>query len=105
MLLTATAVGRRPDVSGWGRAAAIATLVSAFAYALQSILDYVPAPHSLKFAEFWGLFAGSAVVGFLAGLVAVVYGRKAGGWNPTVVCGLAGIGWLVLAQGIQLVWN
>jgi len=83
----------------------MATLVSAFAYVLQSILDYVPAPHAFKFAVFWGLFAGSAAVGFLTGLVAVVYGRKAGRWNATVVCGLAGIGWLVLAQGIQLVWN
>ncbi len=105
MLLTAAITGRRTDVTSWARAATVAAAVSVVGYALQTILDWVPAPHAFKFAEFWGLFGGSAVVGCLAGVVAVLQGRKLGGWNATLVCGLAGIGWLALAQGIQLVWN
>src|ERR1700693_4926123 len=105
MLLTATIAGRRSDVSGWGRAAVAATLVPAFGFPLQTILDYVPAPHAFKFAEFWGLFGGTAVAAFLAGIVAVVQGWRSGGWNAALACGLIGVGWLVLAQGILLVWN
>lgn len=105
MLLTTAIAGRRTDLTSWGRAAAVAAAVSIVGYALQTILDFVPAPHAFKFAEFWGLFAGSAVVGFLAGAVALFQERKAGRWNATLVCGLAGVGWLVLAQTIQLLWN
>jgi hypothetical protein len=92
-------------LTAWARAAAAAATVSVLAYVLQIVLDYVSAPHVFKFAEFWGLFGGTAVLGCLAGAVAVVQGWKAGRWNATLVCGAIGIGWLVLVQAIQLAWN
>ena len=48
----------RIDASGWGWAAVIAAGVSAFGFAVQTILDHVAAPYDLEFAAFWGLFAG-----------------------------------------------
>jgi hypothetical protein len=96
---------RRFQASAWGWAAIVATAVSAFGYALQTILDYVPAPTTFKFAEFWGLFAGDAVISFLTGLVAVITGWRSRRRDATIAFGLIGIGWLLLAQAIQIVWD
>jgi hypothetical protein len=95
----------RLHASAWGWAAVVATVASAFGYALQTILDYVPAPPTFAFAEFWGLFAGDAVISFLTGIVAVVTGWRSRRRDATIAFGLIGIGWLLLAQAIQLVWN
>jgi hypothetical protein len=96
---------RRFQASVWGWAAVVATVVSASGYALQTILDYVPAPSTFKFAEFWGLFAGDAVISSLTGIVAVVTGWRSRRRDATIAFGLIGIGWLLLAQAIQIVWD
>jgi hypothetical protein len=97
--------GRRFDASPWGWVAVIAAAISAFGFALQTILDYVPAPADFDFAEFWGLFAGDAVIGFLAGLVGIVLGWRTRRRDATLAFGLIGVGWLLLAQAILLVWD
>jgi hypothetical protein len=91
--------------SSWGWAALVAASISVLGFALQTLLDYVPLPAGYKFAEFWGLFAGDAIVGFVAGVAAIVVGRRARRSDSTIAFGLIGIGWLCLAQGILLVWN
>ena len=93
------------QASTWGWAAAIATFVSASGLVLQTALDYVPAPSSFGVAAFWGLFAGTAVIAFLAGLVAVVQGRKLRRRDATIAFGLVGVAWLVVAQAILLLWD
>ena len=95
----------RIEASLWGWAAAIAAGVSAFGFALQTILDHVAAPLDFKFAEFWGLFFGDAVIGLLAGFVAIVVGLRARRCDATIAFGLIGVGWLLLAQTILVVWD
>ena len=95
----------RWQASNWGWAALIATVASAAGYALQTILDFVPGWSEFKFAEFWGLFAGDAVLSFLAGIVAVLTGWRSRRHDATIAFGLIGIGWLLLAQAIQIVWD
>ena len=95
----------RFDASRWGWAAAVAAGVSVFGFALQTILDHVTAPSDFKFAEFWGLFAGDAVIGFVAGLVAIFLAWRTKRHDATITFGLIGVGWLLLAQGILLVWD
>ena len=105
MLLSIVIPGRRSDVSVWGRVAAVTAVVSILAYGLQIALDHIPAPHAFKFVEFWVVLGGTAVLGCLAGMIAVFQGYRSARWNATVACGLLGIGWLVLVQAIQLAWN
>jgi hypothetical protein len=93
------------DPSWWGWAAVVAAGISAFGLAVQTILDYVPAPSDIKFAEFWGLFAGDAVMGFLAGVVAVVLAWRTRRRDRTIAFGLIGVGWLLIAQAILVVWD
>jgi len=95
----------RFQASTWGWAAAVAVIASALGYALQTILDYVPAPPTFEFGVFWGLFAGDAVIAFLIGIVAVVTGWRARRHDATIAFGLIGIGWLLLAQVIQSFWD
>lgn len=95
----------RLHASNWGWAAAVAVIASASGYGLQTILDYVPAPPKFEFGVFWGLFAGDAVLGFLIGLVAIVTGWRSHRRDATIALGLIGIGWLLLAQAIQIVWD
>lgn len=97
--------GRRFDASRWGWVAVVAAGISVLGFALQTILDYVPAPSDFKFAEFWGLFAGDAVLGFLTGLVAIIVGWKTRRRDATIAFGLIGVGWLLLAQAILLAWD
>jgi len=97
--------GGRFEASWWGWAAVVAAGISLFAFVLQSILDYVPLAHALKFAEFWGLFAGDAVLGFVAGLVAIVLGWRTRRRDATIAFGLIGVGWLLIAQAILLLWD
>ena len=104
-MATVEASGPGLHASRWAWAAVVASVVSALGYALQTILDYVAAPATFKFGVFWGPFAGAAVLSFLTGVVAIVKGWRWGRRNPTLALGLVGVGWLLLAQGIQLVWN
>ena len=93
------------SASAWGRAAVVAASASAAGYVLQTILDWVPAPSAVGFGVFWGLFAGDAVIGFVTGIVAIVQGWRWGRRNATLGFGLIGVGWLLLAQAIQIVWD
>jgi hypothetical protein len=45
------------------------------------------------------------VLSFLAGIVAVVTGWRSRRHDATIAFGLIGIGWLLLAQAIQIVWD
>jgi peptidoglycan/LPS O-acetylase OafA/YrhL len=102
---TAGPSGRRFDASRWGWVAVVAAGISVLGFALQTILDHVSAPHDLKFAEFWGLFAGNAVIGFLAGVVAIVFGWRTRRRDATIAFGLIGVGWLLLVQAILVLWD
>jgi hypothetical protein len=105
VLAVAHASDRRVHASVWGWAAVVAAVASAVGYGLQTILDYVPAPPTFEFAVFWGVFAGDAVVAFLAGIVALVVGWRSRRRDLTLAFGLIGVGWLLLAQAIQVVWD
>jgi hypothetical protein len=95
----------RFDASRWGWAAVVATGLSALGLALQTILDYVPAPPDLGFAAFWGVFAGDAVIAFLTGVVAIGVGWRTRRRDATVAFGLIGVGWLLLAQALLIAWD
>jgi hypothetical protein len=91
--------------SWWGWAALIATGLSALGLLLQTILDYVPAPPDLGFAEFWGVFAGDAVIACLTGVVAIGVGWRTRRRDANVAFGLIGVGWLPLVQAILIIWD
>jgi hypothetical protein len=91
--------------SWWGWAAVVATGLSALGLVLQTILDYVPAPPDFEFAEFWGMFAGDAVIAFLTGLVAIGVGWRMRRRDATLAFGLIGVGWLPLAQALLIFWD
>jgi hypothetical protein len=89
--------------SPWGWAALGATVVSAVGYATQTALDYVSKPDIVGQLVFFGLFGGFAIAALLTGVVAVVTGRHRG--DHTVRLGLLAIGYVVLAQTIQSLWD
>jgi hypothetical protein len=103
--VTVPAPNGRFDASWWGWAAVVATGLSALGLVLQTILDYVPAPPDFEFAEFWGVFAGDAVIAFLTGVVAIGVGWRNRRRDATVAFGLIGVGWLPLVQAILIVWD
>jgi hypothetical protein len=103
--VTVPAPNGRFDASWWGWAAVVATGVSVLGLVLQTVLDYVPAPPDFEFAEFWGMFAGDAVIAFLTGVVAIVVGLRTRGCNATIAFGLIGVAWLPLAQALLTVWD
>jgi hypothetical protein len=104
-MTTAGPSGARFEASWWGWAAVVAAGISAFGFVLQTILDHVSLPHDLKFAEFYGLFAGDAVIGFLTGIVAIVWGWRTRRRDATIAFGVIGVGWLLLVQAILIVWD
>jgi hypothetical protein len=67
--VTRAAPNGRLDTSWWAWAAVVTTGLSALG--LQTILDYLPPPSDFKFAAFWGVTAGEAVIAFLTGVVAI----------------------------------
>jgi hypothetical protein len=89
--------------SPWGRAALGTTVVSAVGYATQTALDYVSKPDIIGQLVYFGLFAGFAIAAFVTGVVAVVTGRHRR--DHTVRLGLIAIGYVVLAQTIQSLWD
>jgi hypothetical protein len=89
--------------SPWGLIAFGAAVVSAIGYAVQTILDYVPEPAVVGEIEFYGLFAGFAIVALVAGIVAVITGwRKV---DHTRSLGLVAIAYVVLVQTTQSLWD
>lgn len=103
--MTVPAPNGRLEASWWGWAAVVATGLSVVGLVLQTILDYVPAPPDLEFAEFWAMFAGDAVIAFLAGVVAIGLGWRTRRRNATLAFGLVGVAWLPLAQALLSVWD
>ena len=103
--MTRSGPNERFDASWWGWAAVVATGLSALGLALQTILDYVPTPSDFGFAAFWGVFAGDAVIAFLTGVVAIGVGWRTRRRDATVAFGLIGVGWLLLAQAILILWD
>ena len=103
--MTRSGPNGRFDASWWGWAAVVATGLSALGLALQTILDYVPTPPDFGIGAFWGVFAGDAVIAFLTGVVAIGVGWRTRRRDATVAFGLIGVGWLLLAQAILILWD
>jgi hypothetical protein len=80
-----------------------AAVVSELGYVIQTILDWVPAPVVVGEIEFYGLFSGLAVVALIAGIVAVITGWRSG--DQTRLLGLVAIGYVVLVQTLQSLWD
>lgn len=97
------AEGRR-IASPWARIAAAATIVSAVGYAVQTILDYVPAPAIVGELEFYGVFVGFALLALVTGAVALLTGWRRGDRTAVLVGALA-VGYVLLAQVIQSLWD
>ena len=87
----------------WGWIALGFTILSAVGYALQTLLDHVSAPDELVRLVFYGLFEWDGVLALVAGLIAVWTGWNRNDW--TLRFGLVAIGYVVLAQTIQSLWD
>jgi hypothetical protein len=106
--LMAGAVAARPfpgrrSTSPWGWMAAGATILSVVGYAVQTVLDHVDEPGLVGEIEFYGVFVGFALVALIAGAVAVITGRKRG--DLTMRLGFIAVGYALLAQAIQSLWD
>jgi hypothetical protein len=107
-MATAEAAPARPVSGGlralpWGVIALVTTILSAVGYALQTLLDIVHLPSDLTQLVFFGFFEWDGILALIAGCVAVVAGRKRSDW--TLRFGLIAIGYVVMAQTIQLLWD
>lgn len=107
-MTTAEAATGRPLSRGlrglpWGLIALVTTILSAVGYALQTLLDIVHLPSDLTQLVFFGFFEWDGILALIAGCVAVVAGRKTNDW--TFRFGLIAIGYVVMAQTIQLLWD
>jgi hypothetical protein len=80
-----------------------AAVVSEVGYMIQTILDWVPDAALVGEIEFYGLFACFAAVALIAGIVAVITGWRSG--DQTRVLGLVAIGYVVLVQALQTLWD
>jgi hypothetical protein len=106
--LMAGAVAARPvlgrrSASRLGWIAAGATVLSVIGYAVQTVLDHVDEPALVGEIEFYGLFVGFALVALIAGAGAVVTGRRRG--DLTMRLGFIAVGYVLLAQVIQSLWD
>jgi hypothetical protein len=95
--------GGRPNVSRWGWVAVSATILSTIGYAVQTILDHVTVPALVGEIEFYGLFAGFALVALVAGAVSVITGWRRG--DLTMRLGFIAVAYVLLAQLIQSLWD
>jgi hypothetical protein len=107
-MTTAEAATGRPLSRGlrglpWGLIALVTTILSAVGYALQTLLDIVHLPSDVTQLVFFGFFEWDGILALIAGCVAVVSGRKTNDW--TFRFGLIAIGYVVMAQTIQLLWD
>ena len=94
---------RRLQDFPWGRIALSVTILSAAGYACQTILDYVHLPDDLTRLVFFGFFEWDGVLALITGCVAVIVGRRRNDW--TLRLGLLAIGYVVMAQTIQILWD
>jgi hypothetical protein len=87
----------------WGLIALLTTILSAVGYALQTILDLVHLPSDVTQLVFFGFFEWDGILALTAGCVAVWMGRTRMDW--TFRFGLIAIGYVIMAQTIQLLWD
>jgi hypothetical protein len=87
----------------WGWIALSATILSALGYALQTLLDYVHLPDDVTRLVFFGFFEWDGILALITGCIAVAVGRKRNDW--TFRLGLVAIGYVVMAQTIQILWD
>jgi hypothetical protein len=87
----------------WGSIAFGAAFTSEIGYIVQTILDWVPEPALIGEIDFYGVFAGFAIVALIAGIVAVITGWKSG--DQTRVLGLVAIAYVVAVQTLQSLWD
>ncbi len=94
----------RQAASPWARIAIGATIVSAIGYAVQTILDYVSEPAIVGELEFYGVFVGFALVALVTGAVALFTGWRRDDQTSKLL-GLISVGYVLLAQVIQSLWD
>ena len=97
---------RRPltgAATAWGWIALGLTILSAVGYALQTLFDHVSVPDDVVRLVFYGLFEWDGVLALAVGIIAVWTGWKRNDW--TLRLGLVAIGYVVLAQTIQSLWD
>jgi hypothetical protein len=87
----------------WGAIAIVATVLSAVGYACQTILDYVAMPADITRLVFFGFFEWDGVLALLTGTIAVLVGRNRN--DATFRLGAIAIGYVFLAQTIQILWD
>jgi len=89
--------------SAWGWVAAIATVVSALGYVVQTILDYVYTPPPVGLLEFYGVFIGAGCLALLTGAVASYVGRRR--MDLTLSLGFLAVAYVLFAQLTQSLWD
>jgi hypothetical protein len=89
--------------SVWGWVAGAATLASALGYIVQTVLDHVYAPPLVGQLEFYGMFIGAGFFALLAGVVAVLTGRRRS--DLTMSLGFLAVAYVLLAQLTQSLWD
>ena len=87
----------------WGAIAIAAAVLSAVGYACQTILDYVSLPADITRLVFFGFFEWDGLLALLTGTIAVLVGWKKD--DATVRLGTIAIGYVILAQTIQILWD
>jgi hypothetical protein len=87
----------------WGPIAVFLAVLSAVGYALQTLLDYVAVPSDITQLVFFGFFEWDGVLALLAGAMAVWTGRNRDDW--TFRLGVIAIGYVFMAQTIQILWD
>jgi hypothetical protein len=93
----------RVRANRWAWVAGVATIVSLVGYIVQFALDHISAPKIVGQLEFFVVFAGFGIAALLLGIVAIAKGRGRG--DHSVLIGWIAIGYVALAQLIQLIIN
>lgn len=99
---------RRLSNAPWGWIAISVTVLSAIGYACQTALDHVTIPAGLGGSDvprlvFFGFFEWDGILALATGTIAVVVGRNRN--DLTLRFGIIAIGYVFLAQTIQLLWD
>jgi hypothetical protein len=87
----------------WGWIAIRATVISALGYIIQIILDFVPSSGVFGAIVYYGIFASGAILALLSGAAAVAVGWRRRDSNLRL--GLIAIGYVLLVQTIQSLWD
>jgi hypothetical protein len=93
----------RWTASAWGWIAALATVVSALGYAVQTILDHVYAPPLVGQLEFYGVFIAAGCLALVTGAAASVLGWRRN--DLTLSLGFIAVAYVLFAQLTQSLWD